>query len=145
MTTATVIRWTPVDHTLELPLSAFNLSWSAEGRLVFQGLYPSELNPPKKGIILSFSNTHAFMSFDEYSDYLDGMKVDVPALARPVPYGGCWPFGEVLDSPWLLEVAERDGALKVADFRHWVILTRDQTLHVMERSRNAPTFEGWLE
>jgi len=145
MMTATVIRWTPVDHTPELPLSAFNLTWSAKGRLVLQGLYPSELNPPTKGIVLLFSNTHAFMSFDEYSDYLDGMKVDFPALANPVPYGGCWPFLEVLDSPWLLEVAARDGTLEVADFRHWMILTRDQTLHVMERSCNAPTFEGWLE
>lgn len=134
-----------MNHTPELPLSAFNLTWNSKGRLVVQGLFPSELNPPTKGIILSFSSTHAFMSFDEYSDYLEGMKIAVPALAKPVPYGGSWPFLEVINSPWLLEVAERDGTLEVADFRHWVILTRDQTLHVMERSCCAPVFEGWLE
>lgn len=144
MPTATVIRWSPVDNAPELPLSAFNLVWSSRGSLVLQGLYPSELNPAMKGIVLSFSNTHAFMSFDEFSDCLNGMKVDIPALAKPVPYGGCWPFLEVLGSPWLLEVVERDGTLDVADFRHWVIVARDHTLHVMERSHSVPTFEGWL-
>ena len=90
MVTATVIRWTPVDHTPELPLSAFNLTWSAEGRLVLQGLYPSELNPPTKGIVLLFSNTHAFMSFDEYSDYLDGMKVEIDDLGEQVAAPDLW-------------------------------------------------------
>jgi len=76
MTTATVIRWSPVDHAPELPLSAFNLIWSSSGSLILQGLYPTELNPPTKGIVLSFSNTNASMSFDEFSDYLNGMKVE---------------------------------------------------------------------
>ncbi|MCH2239236.1 MAG: hypothetical protein A2792_09430 [Sphingomonadales bacterium RIFCSPHIGHO2_01_FULL_65_20] len=145
MTTATVIRWSPVDHAPELPLSAFNLIWSSSGSLILQGLYPTELNPPTKGIVLSFSNTYAFMSFDEFSDYLNGMKVEVPALVKPVPYGGCWPFLEVLGSPWLREVVERNGTLAVTDFRHWVIVARNHTLHVMEHSRSAPTFEGWLQ
>ncbi len=144
-TPATIIRWTPTDHTPELPLSAFNLTWSSDGRLICEGLYPDGLNAPLRGIIISFDDTHAFMAFDEYSDYLEGMNVAVPALAEPVPYGGCWPFVEVLASPWLIEVAARDAAVQVADFRHWAILTRNQTLHIMARSHAAPTFERWLE
>lgn len=141
----TVVRWTPADHTPELPLSAFSLTWSADGRLICEGLYPEEFHAPASGIVISFDDAHAFMSFEEYSDYLEGMNVVVPALARPVPYGGCWPFVEVLASPWLVEVAARNGSLQVSDFRHWAILTRNQTLHIMARSESVPTFEGWLE
>lgn len=140
----TVVRWTPTDQIPELPLSAFNLTWSAGGRLICEGLYPDELSAPARGIVISFDDTHAFMSFDEYADYLEGLRLVVPALVEAVPYGGCWPFVEVLASPWLLEVAERDSGVEVGDFRHWAILTRNQTLHVMARSHSNPTFEGWL-
>lgn len=144
-TNPTVIRWVPTGNTPELPLTAFNMTWSADGRIVCEGLYPAELNPPSKGIVISFENTHAFMSFEEYSDYLEGINVDVPSLAEPVPYGGCWPFVEVLASPWLVKVATRDGAVQVSDYRHWAVLTRNQTLHVMAHSGSTPTFERWLE
>jgi hypothetical protein len=121
------------------------MTCSADGLIVCEGLYPADLNPPARGIIITFEDTHAFMSFEEFSDYLEGINVDVPALAEPVPYGGCWPFIEIVASPWLAEVAARNGGLDIADFRHWAILTRDQTLHVMGGSRSAPAFSGWLE
>ena len=141
----TVIRWTPADQTPELPLSAFDLTWSADGQLICKGVYPQELIAPVRGIVISFDDPHAFMSFEEYSDYLEGMELVVPELAAPVPYGGCWPFVEVLGSPWSVEVAARDVILEVSELRHWAILTRNQTLHVMTNASSTPTFVGWLE
>jgi hypothetical protein len=141
-TPTTVIRWIPAANTPELPLSAFNLSWSADGQLICEGLYPEGLSAPARGIVISFADVHAFMSFEEYSDYLEGTVV--PALTKPVLHGGCWPFVEVIASPWVVEVAARNGGFGIADFRHWAILTRNQTLHVMTSSECVPTFAGWV-
>jgi len=114
------------------------------GRLTCEGLYSDVLNPPFKGVVVAFADVHAFMSFDEYADYLYDKDVSVPRLAKPALYGGCWPFVEVLASPWLTEVTDRDGTLEATSYRHWAILAMDQTLHVMAHKNSVPAFEGWL-
>ena len=138
------VRWEPTRPMPELPLAVFDLAWSASGELTCVGKYPDYLNPPAEGIIIKFNGVHAFMSFDEYSDVLDAMRVRVPALATPVPYGGCWPFAEIVGSPWTTEVTGRDGTIDPTNYRHWVVLTMNQALHVMAHVNSMPEFVEWV-
>jgi hypothetical protein len=112
------IRWEPTCPMPELPIGAFDLTWSASGELTCVGNYPDYFNNPAKAIIIKFTNVHAFMSFDENSDVLDAMGLSVPALEEPAIYGGCWPFAEIVGSPWTTEVTRRDGATDPENYRH---------------------------
>lgn len=133
-----IARWEPQSHLPELPLGGFNLSWIAgEGRLVCTGLYDDATSKrPAEVIVIEFDEVQAFMALDEHADGLREMGVEPPPLHQRATLPGYWPFAEVLLSRWVMEMAERDGASNITHFRHWVVVTRNQTLHV------AAHFEG---
>jgi hypothetical protein len=138
------IRWEPTYSIPELPLAAFDLTWNADGVLTCVGIYADHFPEAPEGVRLRFTGVHAFMSFDLHSDILVTMGIAVPALAQPVPYGGCWPFAELVGSPWTVEVTGRDGTIEPAKFRHWLILSQDATLHVMAHLNCTPEFVEWI-
>jgi hypothetical protein len=128
----------------ELPLSVLDMTWSADERVVCSGTYPQELAPPHKGLRVAFDNVHAFMMFEEYSDPWEASNIEFPALATPVPYGGCWPFVEMVGSSWLLEVARRNPIFASSTYKHLMIVSRNHTLHIMAPENSPPAFLGWL-
>lgn len=48
-TNPTVIRWVPTGNTPELPLTAFNMTWSADGRIVCERALSCRTEPALKG------------------------------------------------------------------------------------------------
>jgi len=138
-------RWEPHPELPELPLSAFDLSWSANRTLVCSGYYGHNSTPEYGGVIIEFEDVHAFASFDGFSDTLLSYQEHPLPLKGPVPYGGNWPFVEVVGSHWAQDIIDEHGGMPhTHDFTHWCILTFDQTLHVMAHRKPEPVFKGWI-
>ena len=140
-----IARWEPHGSLPELPLGAFNLTWIAdEERLVCVGLYSSTSKRPAEGIVVEFNEVHAFKVLDEQSNGLSEIGAEPPPLREPAAYGGAWPFAEILLSPWIIQMAESDGALNITHLRHWVVVTPNQVLHVAAHFKSEPHFTGWF-
>lgn len=140
----TTRRWSPAQSTPELPLSVLDMTWATDGRIVCSGLYPQELNSPHKGIRVAFEDVHAFMMFEDYSDPWGTSGIEFPALVTPVPYGGCWPFVELVDSSWLSEASSRNSIISSSTYKHLMIVSRNHTLHVLVPENSPPAFLDWL-
>ena len=141
-----IVRWEPSTDIPESPLSAFDLTWSADRTLECRGHYGHNSTEGRKGIIVRFEDVHAFASFDGFSDTLLSYRDHLPPLKKSVPYGGCWPFVEIRDSRWVKDIADEHCSLGDQHrYTHWSILTFDQTLHVMAPSDPQPQVMGWLE
>ena len=142
----TILRWEPIIDLPELPLSAFDMTWSADRTLVCSGFYGHNSTENYRGLIIHFEDVHAFASFDGFSDTLLSHNEHLLALKHPVPYGGCWPFVEVESSRWVSDIADEHGGLAGSHcYTHWSIITFDQTLHVMAPNTPKPRFAGWIQ
>jgi hypothetical protein len=142
----TVVRWEPAAGLPELPLSAFDLTWSHDGTLLCTGLYGHNSTDDYKGVMVAFEGVHAFASFDGFSDILLNYSEHPLPLKVPVPYGGCWPFVEVQGSRWVRDIVdEHSGMPDTQRFVHWSVLTYDQTLHVMAPKGLPPLFKGFVK
>lgn len=140
-----VRRWEPASELPELPLSAFDMSWTADRILICRGYYDADGGSGPEGLILEFRKVHAFASFDGFSDTLLSWNKHLLPLEVPVRYGGCWPFVEVQGSNWVNDVAGENGGLHDDHgYTHWAVIAYDQTLHIMAPSEPTPSFAGWI-
>ncbi|MFD2137661.1 hypothetical protein ACFSLT_25120 [Novosphingobium resinovorum] len=81
---------------------------------------------------LMFGSIEAVKVYEEFSDpaiFSPASLMPDPIL-RAVP----WPFQEVIGSEWIARVLLRNGALYGREWRHFVIVTLDVTVHVMTDS-----------
>ena len=83
-----VIRWEPRDDLLELPFSAFDLTWTADRSLTCEAYYGATVPKAYRGVRIRFDEVHAFASFDGFSDPLISYQTGLVPLREPVAYGG---------------------------------------------------------
>jgi hypothetical protein len=67
--------------------------------------------------------------FEENMDVIREADDFVP-LETPYPYGGSWPYLEVLQSTWVEKLTHEDGGWTPAHFRHFVLTSRNGHLHI---------------
>lgn len=141
-------RWYPAEGTPELPLSRLDMSWTGyDESITCIGLYPDDyqvIKTPAKGMKIIFRDVLGFMSFEEYADILVGTGLEYPRIHNGDLGPTAWPFVEVQNSTWLAEACARHSVLKPEEYRHWAILTSNETFHVFTPSEQPPEFVDWV-
>lgn len=143
------IRWVPIEGLPELPLGALDLAYTAsENRLTVSAYYGDstdrfpQFEPSAAGVIVEFTNAHAFKAYEEFTDLLYAENVEVPLLAEKVSYGGTWGFIQLLGSSWLERLADRNLRWAGSPASHWVVKAGDMVLHVATDPSAPPHFGG---
>jgi hypothetical protein len=124
-------RWQPTGDIPELPLTIFDLAWEGgEERLVVKAQYVGDTGSDTWGeATIEFEAVWSFKVYEEFMEpFEEAGAYEWPQLAAPVPYGGCYPFVEVMGSTWLSRLAQR----RVAgpELRHFLVASRNMNLHV---------------
>lgn len=143
MTHWKVERWHPASGLAERPATIFDLSWQGgEQRLITTVSYACDAGEDDTiaSAVVIFEDVFAFQVFDENMELSTVTDDDAALLRLSYPYGGQWPYLEVHGSDWIRQLAEDDGAWSPADFRHFVITTRNMHLHVACRALSQPTY-----
>jgi hypothetical protein len=118
-------RWDPVEGLPEASLSGFELIYRPSGVSVSCWYYADQ---PIESVHIVFDGMHAFKVYNEFSDPWLAHKPSLPEL---VDGTATWPFQLVHNSHWIMRVVERNGGLSIGDWRHFVICTKSDQLHVM--------------
>lgn len=145
------VRWVPVEGLPELPLGAFDLTYTAsENRLTVRACFRDisnwfpQFEPPAEGVIVEFEGVLAFKAYQEFNDPHYAGNLELPQLAEKLPYGGTWGFIQMLASSWLERLANRNGAWEACSASHWIVKTGDMVLHVATDLTAQPVFKGWI-
>lgn len=145
MTHGSVERWYPVVGLAERPATIFDIDWrGGEQRLIATVRYASDADDDDgvASALIIFEDVFAFQVLDEHMKSSGVEDDDASLLHADYPYGGRWPFLEVHASDWIQHLTERDGAWDAADFRHWVITSRNMHLHVACRALSPPNYHA---
>lgn len=139
MTEATLLKWVPDPDLPERPAELIDVDWQAgHQRLMATVSYATNRNEEDASAILIFEGVFSFAVFEENMDVLRTANDFVP-LSEPYPYGGSWPYIEVLQSTWVETLTRGDGAWTSDHFRHFVITSRNIHLHVACLRTSEPT------
>ncbi|MEM7690282.1 MAG: hypothetical protein AAF291_14780 [Pseudomonadota bacterium] len=138
----TVERWEPQTGLGERPASIFDTTWQGgQQRLLVNLMFATEAgeNDGASALII-FHDVFAHQICDEDMD-ISGL-LDSPAaeLARSYPYGGRWPFLLVKSSTWVAQLVEQHGGWTAADFRHFIVTSRNMHLHVVCQNFDEPLY-----
>jgi hypothetical protein len=126
--TDTYIRWEPLPDLPEHPFGGIEVSYSG-GSLTATSYYA--IDAPLKGVRIDFGRPEAFKVYEEFSDPWMEHASPQPMVVNPQPGQWAWPLQEVRTSVWVSRVLARNGGLVHWNWRHFVIVTMDVTLHVM--------------
>lgn len=130
MTHARLLKWVPDPNLPERPADIIDLNWQARyQRLIATVSYGTSLNEEDASAILIFGGVFTFVMFEENMDLIR-TNADYVPLAKAYPYGGSWPYLEVLQSSWLADLVQQHGAWTADHFRHFVITSRNMHLHI---------------
>jgi hypothetical protein len=125
-----LVRWYPAEGLPDRPAELVDLNWQGgQLRLIATVYYATSRDEEDASVVLVFEGALAFAMFEENMDVIT-RAAPVPQLAEPYPYGGTWPYVEVLQSPWIEELAYQHGVWEVDQLRHFVITSRNMHLHV---------------
>ena len=125
-----LVRWTPTESLPERPAEVVDLGWQGrELRVLATVYYATSRDEEGASAVLIFEGTLSFAVFEENMDFIIG-AAELPQLAEPYPYGGTWPFVEMLQSSWLQDLADQHCGWKADDLRHFIVSTRNMRLHV---------------
>lgn len=139
MTNTRLLKWVPDPNLPERPATLIDLNWQAGNqRLIATVTYATNRHEEEASAVVIFEDVFAFAGFEENMDIIRNDTDWVP-LAAPYPYGGSWPYIEMLGSSWLAELVQQHGAWTVEDLRHFVITSRNMHLHIASMQTCDPT------
>ncbi|KTW01035.1 hypothetical protein NS355_02280 [Sphingomonas yabuuchiae] len=122
------IRWNPLPELPEHPCETAHINYDGE-RLAVTAIYA--MSPPARAILIDFGRVEAFKAYEEMSDPWMDKKPSQPFIENAALNPWVWPLQQVVHSNWIERVLRRNGGIDDYDWRHYVIVTTDITLHVM--------------
>lgn len=122
------IRWNPIPDLPEHPCATVHVNYDGE-RLVVTAIYGAD--PPARGLLIDFGRVEAFKAYEEMSDPWMEKHPTQPLIENPALNTWVWPLQQIVRSDWIRRVLLRNGGIDGYDWRHYVIVTADITLHVM--------------